>query len=83
MARLPNPGGDSGTWGTLLNDYLSQVHNTDGTLKSGSVDESNLAIAVQNKLNATIHVSDVQGITVSATAPSNPAVGDIWIDLGA
>ena len=32
MSRLPTPGGDSGAWGTVLNDYLSQSHNTDGTL---------------------------------------------------
>lgn len=33
MARLPQPGGDAGNWGQLLNDYLSQSHNGDGTLK--------------------------------------------------
>ena len=33
MARLPIPGGDEGTWGAILNDYLSQEHNSDGTLK--------------------------------------------------
>lgn len=32
MARLPQPGGDAGNWGEILNEYLSQVHNTDGTL---------------------------------------------------
>jgi hypothetical protein len=31
--RLPNPGGDDGTWGSILNDFLSQAHNADGTLK--------------------------------------------------
>ncbi|MCA9333617.1 hypothetical protein KC963_01060 [Candidatus Saccharibacteria bacterium] len=36
MARLPKPGSDKGTWGTILNDYLSVAHNADGTLKSGS-----------------------------------------------
>ena len=35
MARLPIPGSDDGTWGTLLNDYLSVSHENDGTLKSG------------------------------------------------
>ena len=35
MARLPNVGGDDGNWGTLLNDFLSVEHNTDGTLKRG------------------------------------------------
>lgn len=33
MARLPQPGGDSGSWGDILNAYLSVAHNPDGTLK--------------------------------------------------
>jgi len=33
MARLPQPGKDNGTWGNILNDYLSQAHNSDGALK--------------------------------------------------
>lgn len=33
MSRLPTPGGDSDTWGNLLNDFLSVSHNGDGTLK--------------------------------------------------
>ncbi len=37
MARLPEPGGDSGQWGTVLNDYLSVSHNNDGTLKNAVV----------------------------------------------
>jgi hypothetical protein len=36
MTRLPNPGSDDGTWGTLLNDFLSVAHNTDGTLKDAA-----------------------------------------------
>jgi len=32
-ARLPVPGGDDGTWGQILNDFLSQSHNADGSLK--------------------------------------------------
>lgn len=34
MARLPQPGGDAGNWGTLLNEFLAVEHNGDGTLKS-------------------------------------------------
>lgn len=37
MARLPQPGGDEGNWGDILNDFLSQAHNDDGTLKNSSV----------------------------------------------
>jgi len=40
MARLPEPGGDSGTWGGVLNDYLKVSHNDDGTLKNGAVSGS-------------------------------------------
>lgn len=37
MARLPEVGGDSGNWGVVLNDYLSQAHNANGSLKSSAV----------------------------------------------
>lgn len=37
MARLPQVGGDSGSWGDVLNDYLQQSHNNDGTLKNDTV----------------------------------------------
>lgn len=36
MARLPKPGGDDGTWGNVLNDFLAVEHNEDGTLKKTS-----------------------------------------------
>jgi hypothetical protein len=43
MARLPQPGSDTGQWGEILNDYLSQSLDTGGALKSGSVGSSQLA----------------------------------------
>lgn len=42
MPRLPQPGGDAGNWGSILNDYLSQTHAADGTLKPNSVGSSQL-----------------------------------------
>ena len=42
MARLPTPGGDNGNWGNILNDYLSQSHKSDGTLKDDSVGSTQL-----------------------------------------
>lgn len=33
MSRLPTVGGDDNTWGNVLNDFLKQEHNPDGTLK--------------------------------------------------
>ena len=42
MARLPTPGGDNGNWGNILNEYLSESHNNDGSLKSDSVGSAQL-----------------------------------------
>jgi hypothetical protein len=43
MPRLPIPGGDTGSWGDILNQFLLQAHNVDGGLKDGSVTSSTLA----------------------------------------
>ena len=43
MSRLPTPGGDNGNWGTILNDYLSQTHKADGTLKDNTVTSNTIA----------------------------------------
>ncbi len=45
MARLPNPGADQGTWGTILNDYLAQSHASDGSLKPSAVTSTSIAAA--------------------------------------
>lgn len=37
MARLPKPGADAGSWGDILNNYLSESHESDGTLKANTV----------------------------------------------
>lgn len=58
MARLPQPGADSGAWGDILNDFLSQSHDADGSLKAGVVEESNLSSDVVTKLNTTSSVAD-------------------------
>ncbi|HEU4914383.1 MAG TPA: hypothetical protein VFT16_03195 [Candidatus Saccharimonadales bacterium] len=33
MSRLPKVGDDNNNWGTILNDFLLQEHNADGSLK--------------------------------------------------
>jgi len=43
VPRLPQPGSDNGTWGDILNDYLSQIHNSDGSLKDNIVTSSAIA----------------------------------------
>ena len=63
MPRLPQPGGDAGSWGQILNDYLSQAHNTDGTLKTASISESQLDTAVKAKLNSVAGSPGATGAT--------------------
>ncbi|HEX6257951.1 MAG TPA: glycosyl hydrolase family 28-related protein [Candidatus Saccharimonadales bacterium] len=49
MSRLPTPGADSGSWGTILNDYLQVAHNANGTLKQ--VARTTLDASSQSSLN--------------------------------
>lgn len=75
MARLPQPGGDQGTWGAILNDFLSTSLNADGTVKQSAVQatgsyfkpdqgipRSDLSLSVQASL-------DNADAAVNATAP--------------
>jgi hypothetical protein len=43
MARLPIPGSDSGSWGAILNDYLTQVLKPDGTIKDDVITSASIA----------------------------------------
>lgn len=65
MARLPEPGGDSGQWGQVLNDYLTVSHSADGTLKNNTVATENVqdgSITVA-KIATTGTPSDGQALT--------------------
>lgn len=57
MSRLPVPGQDAGTWGTILNDFLAATHNLDGTLKDGIVSTAKLDGTVQSKLTSIDTIS--------------------------
>src|ERR1035437_6064145 len=53
MSCLPKPGSDSGTWGDILNNYLSKEHNPDGTQKTlpltkGGTGATNSSTALTN-----------------------------------
>lgn len=50
--RLPVPGGDEGNWGNILNNFLSQAHDSTGVIKTGSISKTQLAAQVQASLDA-------------------------------
>lgn len=83
MARLPVPGGDDGTWGDVLNQFLLTSHNADGSLSAsalpdgsvtnpkivdGTISEAKLDGAVQTKLNAVGGGDPVVGGDLSGVA---------------
>ncbi len=82
MARLPIPGGDDDTWGAILNEYLSQAHATDGSLKPSAVGDAAPdasaggagIIQLANDLGGTASapvVTGLQGQSISTTTPAN------------
>jgi hypothetical protein len=64
MARLPVVGGDSGNWGTILNDFLEVSLNADGTITpaaltaAGAVTSVN-TVAPNSSGNVTLTASNV------------------------
>lgn len=59
MTRLPQPGSDDGTWGTILNEFLSVSHNTDGTLLDNLITSTQLNTALNTKIDAKADTSAV------------------------
>ncbi len=74
MARLPTPGSDNGNWGDILNDYLLQAHNPDGTLKPNSVTPTTLSPSTLQLItnNTTPGATGPAGQT-GATGPQGDA----------
>jgi len=67
--RLPVPGSDVGTWGSILNGFLRVSHQEDGTLKPSAV---TAAGAVRSDaVNQIVVLSQAQYDQISAP---NPAV---------
>jgi len=70
MARLPIPGQDSGTWGTVLNEYLSTSLDPDGTLKADIITTSqiqNTSVTDQKIAPNAITTTKIASAAVTAT----------------
>lgn len=70
MSRLPTPGGDSNTWGIILNDFLSVEHNSDGTLKSSG------SLAAKADDSSVVHNAGAEAIAGTKTFSASPVVPD-------
>ncbi|MBI1856642.1 SGNH/GDSL hydrolase family protein [Candidatus Saccharibacteria bacterium] len=72
MARLPTPGSDNGTWGGILNDFLSQSHNSDGSLKLSAVSASGGAATDASVVHNT-GAETIAGVKTFSSAPVVPS----------
>lgn len=75
MARLPQPGSDNGQWGDILNDYLSQTHKTDGSLKDNVVTANVLA-------PNSITNSAIADNAVNAASIADGSITEVLLDSG-
>ena len=77
MPRLPEPGGDKGNWGEILNEFLSQSLSANGALKNNVIQESHLSSELQTKVNAAgilpADKAKLDAIAPNATANSSDA----------
>lgn len=80
MARLPQPGADNGTWGDVLNDYLSQTLKSDGSLKDNVVTTDAIApdaVTSVEIANGTIQESQLStGVQTKLNASGSGGVAD-------
>lgn len=73
MSRLPTVGGDSGSWGDVLNDYLAVGHDTSGHNIGGKISERTVSSSF------TLATTD-EGTRIVATASITitvPSVGTL------
>lgn len=78
MTRLPQPGSDDGSWGSILNDFLAVEHATDGSLKlrtDGSLTKAMVGLAnVDNTSDAGKPVSAATQTALDAKAGDSTVV---------
>lgn len=76
-ARLPVPGNDDGTWGTILNQFLQVSHNGDGTLQTSAMQGAGAITSVNGKTpsgtsgSVTLAASDVSAVASSSVGSAN------------
>jgi hypothetical protein len=78
MARLPTVGGDSGNWGSVLNEYLQTAHNADGTLK---LDVK--TIADLKSIDVATLTDKQQALVAGYYAPGDGGGGQFYYDAAA
>lgn len=76
MARLPTPGGDSGDWGSILNEFLKVAHEDNGELKLNDIAHGGTGASTAEGARTNLGIassSDITNLTTKAT-PYNSGI---------
>lgn len=79
MARLPQPGGDNGNWGGILNDYLAQSLDSNGTVKNNAIGPAQLqagAVTAASLAPNSVTSSALASDSVDATAIADGTISE-------
>lgn len=83
VARLPQPGSDDGTWGDLLNEFLSVSLDSNGLVKSAQLPQASSTVQgvvqLTNDLGGTSSVPTVPGLATKVDVTAITAKGDIIV----
>jgi hypothetical protein len=72
-ARLPVPGADDGTWGTILNDFLGVSLNSDGTLSSTAIAAAGAEVTSNKDAPGGYAGLDGSGLVPTTLLPTIPS----------
>ncbi len=64
--RLPQPGGDEGSWGSILNEFLEVSHEADGKLKTEALGSK------ADKAALDAHIDDTSGAHAASAISFSP-----------
>lgn len=67
MPSLPTVGGDNGSWGTKLNEYLLEEHSSSGTHLAASTTQRGV-LYIASSAEAVTGVNDTKAVTPAGTA---------------
>nr|MDQ3008825.1 hypothetical protein [bacterium] len=73
MANLPTPGADEGNWGTILNEYLLEEHEADGTHLAASETAAGF-IELATQAEVTTGIDSARAVTPATLATRITAI---------
>ena len=81
MVRLPTPGGDDNSWGSILNAFLEVEHNADGTLKQTTA-ITQAGSDAQQALQDAADAQDAADTLVTTKLSVSAALGFVDVSTG-